>query len=284
MADEGLSACRKREPCRDKTVDRRGALLKKLFAKLAQAKLAPFMPPEEEKTVESPEPPSEIPLATLRHNVEQMRDKDPLIGAKIGGKVVYQRLINVMMMEDGIHAESLLCALGALAGYACQASLRRLAVEKGAREQSPFTVTSAANGKHYFSGLPLDQVLITGKYSLWQLVAEVARQAGASRLPNIDEIEQYVHATIGSEAFGIPRLPADHRPHDTPFRYLEAYWPVVQPVALQLCRTPAEWPVLFSLAVQEVVNVSGEVLSPEVAATIVMESAVPMAKVDLADI
>lgn len=253
-------------------------MFKKLLAKLAGATPGPT-PPREDKAGSSG--PSHATLAELRQLVEQKREMDPLIGAKIGGRAVYERLSKVMMTADGIHVESLLCALGALAGYACQASLRRLAVEGGAREQAPFSITTAQDGRHYFSGEPLNQVLIAGKYSFWHLLAEVVRQAGGSRLPDIAEISAHVDETAGADNFGIPRLPAEHRPHDVPVRYLEAYWPVVLPIAQQLCHTPAEWPVLFTLAIQEVIEEGGEVLEADMAAKIVMESALPMARIDL---
>lgn len=252
-------------------------MLKKLFAIFTEAKPAPVATRKDEPA----DGQVRMTLAALRQAVEQKRAEDPLLGAKMGGKAVYQRLLAAMAMEQGVHAESVLCALGALAGYACQASLRRLAVDGGVQAQTPFQMKTTPDGRHYFTGEPLDQVLFDGKYSLWRLVAEIGRQAGCKRLPDIAEIRKHVADSIGTEAFGVPRLPIAHRPYDMPVRYLEAYWPVVQPIAQQLCQMPAEWPLLFSLAVQEVIDAGGEVIDAETAVKIVMESAVPMAIVDL---
>ncbi len=62
--------------------------------------------------------------AELLKRVEEMSGEDPLIGAKIGGKELAQRMIAAMKTERGVHIESILGALGSIAGYACQASVR----------------------------------------------------------------------------------------------------------------------------------------------------------------
>ena len=47
--------------------------------------------------------------------INEKRREDPLIGAKIGAKEIFHRIAQGMKDERGVHAESLLCALGALA-------------------------------------------------------------------------------------------------------------------------------------------------------------------------
>ena len=57
--------------------------------------------------------------ASLMRAIDEKRKSDPLIGAKLGAKEVFQRIVNGMKKSDpkGVHYESLLCILGSLAGY-----------------------------------------------------------------------------------------------------------------------------------------------------------------------
>ena len=65
--------------------------------------------------------------AALINAIRERSQEDPFIGAKLGAKEVFQRLVEGMKDSNGVHIESLLTALGALAGYACQANLREQA-------------------------------------------------------------------------------------------------------------------------------------------------------------
>lgn len=218
----------------------------------------------------------------LMRAIEEKRKTDPLIGAKLGSKEVNQRLINAMKNEKGVHVESLLCALGALAGYSCQANLRAQALAKGLPETAAFTVVDTVDGKKYFFGDPLNQALAESQYSVWSLAAGAARHNGCSSLPDISEIFGHVSETVGGAEFGIPRIPEGHQPGDTPINYVKALWPKLLPTIKQFCQKPSEWPILLGLAVQEILDMSKGVISPDLALKIVMESAIPMSKVDLA--
>lgn len=220
--------------------------------------------------------------AALMKVIEKQRKTDPLIGAKIGSKEINRRLFDAMKTEKGVHIESILCALSALAGYACQASLRVQALEKGMSEVTALVVIDTANGKKYFFGDPLNQLLVESKYSVWSLAAGAAQHNGCSQLPDINDIFRHVTTTVGNDNFGIPRLPDKHQPSDTPVNYLKALWPHLLPVIKQFCPTPSEWPILYGLAIQEVIDMAKGIITPDLALTIVMESAIPMSKIDLA--
>jgi hypothetical protein len=219
--------------------------------------------------------------AALMRAVEEKRKTDPLIGAKIGGKEVFQHLLRSMKDERGVHIESLLCALGALAGYSCQASVRAQALEKGLPETAGMIAVDTSNGKKYFFGDQLNQPLAESHYSVWGLAAGAAQHTGCKNLPDLEEIFEHVTKTIGGDSFGIPRFPEGHNAADIPINYVKALWPVLLPVVRQFCQRPLEWPILYGLAVQEAIVMGKEALLPDLALLIVMESAVPMSKVDL---
>ncbi|MCK9609455.1 MAG: hypothetical protein M0R33_23755 [Methylomonas sp.] len=95
-------------------------MLKKMFKKLSGSKPPDCVPSQMDPKTEA-----------LVRAIREQSKEDPLVGAKLGGKEIFQRLVDGMKNEKGVHIESVLCALGALAGYSCQANLRAQALAKG---------------------------------------------------------------------------------------------------------------------------------------------------------
>lgn len=217
----------------------------------------------------------------MLRGIEENKKFAPLIGAKIAGKEINQRLISCLKTEKGVHIESLLCALGSLAGYSCQSSLRALAIEKGQHENSVFNIVKTTDGKQYFFGDALNQVLAESHSSVWTFSAAGAQDAGCKELPDVFDIFKYVSHVVGTKDFGILRLPEEHQPHHSPIEYLKFFWPNLLSVLKQFCQHPSEWPIAFSIEIQNIIFRGKEVIDPCIALKIVMESAIQMSKVDL---
>lgn len=247
-------------------------MFKKMFEKKSGSKPPEFKEPQMDPKTEA-----------LIHAIRERSKEDPLVGAKLGGKEIFQRLLDCMKNEKGVHIESLLCALGALAGYSCQANLRAQALAKGMPETAAFQIIATNDGKQYFFGDPLNNALAGNQHSVWGLAAGAAQQAGANELPDLNEIFQHTISVLGGEQFGIPRIPANNRAGDTPINYLKTIWPSFFPTVKLFCPNPADWPILYSLAIQEAIEVGKSIIDPSLALKIVMESAIPMSKVDLAN-
>lgn len=243
-------------------------MFKRLFGSKPQEKKDPQMDPQ---------------TAALIHAIREKSKKDPLVGAKIGADEILQRLMDAMKNERGVHVESLLCALGALAGYSCQASLRAQALAQGKLETAPFLSVKTNDGKSFFFGDPLNQALAGSQYSIWSLAAAEAQHAGCQELPDINEMFAYTSSVLGDPLFGIPRTPENHKAGDLPIHYLKQIWPKFFPMVKLFCPTPVEWPILFGLAAQKAITMSNSVLEPTLALKIIMESAIPMSKINLAD-
>ncbi len=214
--------------------------------------------------------------------LNEKRKEDPLIGAKIGAKEVVDHLIHKMKDSKGVHIESLICALGALAGYSCQASLRKELIEmKGLTEDQVFTVITTKNGNKYYFGELVNQPLAENRLSVWSLSAGAVQRLGINKGIDLGNIFKYVTETVGSDNYGLPRIPEGHRPGDIPSDYVRYLWPVFLMTAEEYCASPSEWPILFGLAVQESIVTGKDTLDPLLALSIAMESAVPMAKADI---
>jgi len=219
--------------------------------------------------------------ALLRQIAERSKS-DPLIGAKLGSKEITQRILAAMKTAQGVHIESLLCALGAVAGYSCQASLRAQAIAQGLAETALLTSVQTKDGKTYFFGDHLNKPLAESKYSVWGIAGAGAQDAGCKSLPDLTAIFKHTSEVVGTEAFGKLRVPDKNLPHDLSINYVRTLWPALKPVIVKYCPNPEHWPILLSLSIQEVILMGKSVLDPCLAMQLVMEAAIPMSKVNLA--
>lgn len=240
-------------------------MLKKLFSR---------KPLEKKETQPDPQ------TAALINAIRERSKEDPFVGAKLGAKEILKHIINAMKNENGVHIESLLCALGALAGYSCQANLRAQALAKGLPETAALLTVETTDGKKYFFGDPLNNALVSSQYSVWGLAAYAAQEAGAKELPDINEMFKYTSSVLGEPEFGMPRFPENHSAGDSPLNYLKALWPAIFPTVKLFCPKPSEWPILFGLAIQEAITMGKSVIAPDLSLKIVMESAIPISKID----
>lgn len=220
-------------------------------------------------------------LPALLHAIAEQQASDPLIAAKIGGLDVFQRVADAMQRERGVHAASMLCVLAALAGYACQASVRAQALAAGLAEDALLVRMTTTDGRIWFFGDELNQGVAEARYSVWTLAAAAAQDAGLLALPDPTEFFAHASRVLGTEQFGVPRVDPDHAPGDTPLNYLKATWPGVFPMARRLCPAPEHWPLMFGLAVQRAIAEAAPTFPPAPALQIVMDTAVAMSKVDL---
>ena len=182
-----------------------------------------------------------------------------------GAEYVLYRIWATLQEHEGIHAESLITCLGALAGYACQAHVR----QAGVPAASSHLITDSLN-----------RPLIASPLSVWSLVRRAVQKTGGP-LPDIDGICAHVTRTFDTPEFGVPRVPEGRSPRRLPLFYLTQLWPQVLPIAKRFCRRPAQLPVLFGIALQRAIEHTTERLSPTLAASIAMECAVAMSKVTL---
>jgi len=220
--------------------------------------------------------------AALLNLIAERLPTDPLIGARLGGKEIYERLLRGLKSERGVHAESLLTALGALAGYSCQASVRAAATARGLPETKLLMTIETTNGQKFFYGEASNVALAQAPDSVWAFAAGAAQQAGCASLPDVKAIFEHVAKSLGGPEFGVPRIPAGHAPAESPLGFLRTLWPVLLPLVRKFCPDPIRWPALYGIALQNAIMAARHTLDPHLALTIAMESAVPMSKVDLA--
>lgn len=219
--------------------------------------------------------------ASLLDRIKEMSPNDPLIGAKIGGKELALRLLEQLKTDKGIHVESLMCAAGALAGYSCQATVRAKNRAQGLEELASLSVATTDDGRTFVFGDFLNKYLAESEMSVWSIAAGGAEACGCTQILDVNDIFLHVANTIGTSQFGVPRLPEGHPIHEQPQEYVTRLWPVLFPMVERFCPEPDHWPMLFGIAIQDLLFQTKGTLNPCVALRVVMETAVPMSKVPL---
>ena len=178
-------------------------------------------------------------------------------------------LMRELKDQRGVHCETMLTVVGALAGYAAQQALWEGMVKPGKLAISQaFKVIEAPSGETFFFGDALDTILASVEpkhLSIWKIVAGSALTGGGEHLPDIPNLLRHCEATAGTSQFGLPRLPDDHLPSILP--------------RLALAE-PLTWPLHMANAAQKLMLAMKGSIAPDLAVKIVMEAAVPMSRVD----
>jgi hypothetical protein len=182
--------------------------------------------------------------------------------------------------------EAVLCALGALAGYAAQQAIREALVKPGKLTlDEAFAVIETRSGEVFFFGELLNSVLVggagarsTSQASVWKTVSEGGFEAGAVNLPDVTDMIKHCAATVGRDEFGIPRVPDVHMPDILPREAVSRFWPAARRKLAG--KDPMTWPLQLALAARGLIVSLKRAVRPDIAVQIVMEAAVPMSKID----
>jgi hypothetical protein len=218
---------------------------------------------------------------------------------------VRESLLKWLTGERGVHAETLMASVGALAGFAAQNAAFGSFGPPGTAKSNGVIITVEAGGEHYYFGDRINGYLVqqSGEYAypLWGFIAAAALQAGMSEkdMPDVGKMFAHVTETIGTPDFGIPRAPKEHPIHLTPRKALEAFWPrtkillrnadgvlvkglsgLEQSPEARTSVPEAHWPLVIGLAARGFIIMAKETLDPRIAISLVMESAIAMSKID----
>jgi hypothetical protein len=116
-----------------------------------------------------------------------------------------------------------------------------------------------------------------GVYSVYAVAGGGAQKADAKELPDVEDIARYVPGTLGSDRFGVPRVPAGHTPHRPPIVVLDKFWNPMRNFLVLNVQAPVRWPLVLALAAQKVILMGKDTLDPALAGKLVMETAAAMA-------
>lgn len=195
--------------------------------------------------------------------------------------------------EAGVHAETLLTAVGALTGFAAQhaALLRGATVtsKSGFVPKNSVVVAGSNSGQQFLFGDWINLHLFPeqgNRLSLFSFVAGAALKAGVDKknLPGCAEIAAHVARAVGTANFGIVRAPERNQPHLPPLELVKRLWiPVTKllqlpaPEQMHVSEPPLSqlhWPVILSIVASQFITATKDTLSPVTGSALVMEAAV----------
>lgn len=200
-----------------------------------------------------------------------------------------------LTVEGRIHAETLLAASGAVAGYAAQqALLAEISQDAAALQRHGLQIVQTKAGDEYYFGDALNARLFAQKpedahQRLWPLVAGAAVTCGLApeALPKLEPMFAHVSRVVGSEAEGFPSL-AEARPHLPAKELLKLVWPLAlgcfngelsAKVLEPPMAVPHRWrPAIAAIAANTFIRHVRSVLAPDKAVIVVFESAIYASK------
>ena len=235
-------------------------------------------------------------VSALIEIIAERRGSDPLICEKIAADEIVRTTTSAMASKDprGVHAETLIAALSALAGYACLVSARATAAMLAAApplapagnagdRPTPLAIDLIAgtDGQAYYAGKAIAGPLFESRLSVWSIILDAVQKGGEAASPDLSELLAHVAATIGTPQFGVPRpAPGGFPPTEPPLAFVRAFWPLLLPKAKLFCPLPEQWPVLYGFAAQQAIVLCREVVPPEISVRLALECAVPMSRFD----
>ena len=215
--------------------------------------------------------------------------------------------------ERGIHVETLLASIGALAGFAAQtsafariakrdiplltgadAALSPAALSEHLRKHNLLVVANTKSGETFYFGDLINGYLVpqtTNDYSLWNFTAAAAIEAGVkpAELPDCNAMFRHAAQTVGSPEYGVPQVAEEHQPQLTPRQALDMFWPRAKFI---LTRTdgpgpardrsvpPEYWSLVTDLVARQLFLMAKAALDPRIGLALLMECAITMSKVD----
>lgn len=203
-------------------------------------------------------------------------------------------MIKLRGADGRIHAETLLTAIGALAGFSAQNAALDQASRAGVLPQYSLLLAGTASGDQYLVGNWINAHLFNdpgARYPFLGLVGGAAIQAGVDpkEFPDCNEIAKHVVTSLGGAEFGIVRAPPNHQPRFRPSAILEGLWSFVcdvlrlpPPDNVAEGEPPLQetyWPIIFSIVAAQFLGMTKEVLDPRISFALAMEAAVIAAKI-----
>ncbi len=177
--------------------------------------------------------------------------------------------------EQGTHIETVFAAMGGLAGFACQMSIREGAIKnREITAKDAFVEVTTSMGESFFFGDLLNQALLEGILSVRGLAVGALHMLGKQE-PDIHEIVAYYASVLGSYEYMMPRGQMLKMP---PVVYVGRLWPAIVQILDESDTAPQAWPVLFGYVAQKMITEHADRIDPVQAYTILMESAVLSSK------
>ncbi len=196
---------------------------------------------------------------------------------------ITQLILAELSSPKGVHIETILTTLGAMAGFSCQMAIRDGFVASGKITlEKAFIEVKTKSGENFYMGPLLNECLVSntkGQNSVWGFVGGAVKHL-KKPLPNLKEIFIRTSSRVGHNDFGTPDLPKKNLPQKTSEKLLWKYWNISRNMLIMNKQPHMFWPYIFGLSAQQLMIQAKDIIDPTLASKIVMEAAIPMSKID----
>ncbi|MBX5170021.1 hypothetical protein HJB84_09065 [Rhizobium sp. NZLR1b] len=206
---------------------------------------------------------------------------NPLQGPRLVARALLDRIRQEIAEDGRFRMIDLLAALGSIGGFSCVLAALNVAEAGQCRDGADLVTMETRDGSRYYAGNLPNAFLLESHDSLLALTYGAAGNQGAvlSQETVLDTF-RHVAATIGDPQFGRPRLAQDDQPGALPISYVRRLWPIARQV-LDMNHVPVRRrPLAIGMAIELAFAIDEQPIDPLLAAQIVTECAVPMAKID----
>ena len=237
----------------------------------------------------APQKPAEPGHEALLRHLDEKDAADPAARLQIAGKAIFQlacKSLEGLGGRQGVRVEDLLALLGSTGGYAVILSaLTHLKTQGDTLEQAGIQHVGTADGKHFYFGDFPNHILVNHEMSVLGLsLGMVKHLGGEANFDLVNDAAAHVAKTIGTPEFGIPRLPEAHGPIMPPIEFITTMWPRIDQEIDRYQVAPLHKPAVIGFAIQNALQAGKDALDLAIAGKIIIECAVPMAKLDPAGI
>jgi hypothetical protein len=263
---------------------------------------------------------------TMAHAQEKVRsvqlpwkgtDDEIVVNLAMGS--LRDSLIEWLTTERGVHAETALVSIGAIAGFAAQYAVQERiknrdfpGADKGmpgedlgrflAERKLVVPMRANATGEIYYFGDLVNGYMVqeatTVDAPLYGLLGSAAMEVGVKgeEFPDVEAMFARAARTAGTPDYGMLRPPKSLDPHYSPRQALDLFWPRVKYIfertdgqgvvegAKGRNVKPEYWPLATALVARQFLLMAEDLIDPRVSFALIMESAIVMSKVDPAKV
>lgn len=213
--------------------------------------------------------------------------------------MLIRNLPSRVMLENKLHAPTLMAAIGAVAGVAAQVSLLSdIEKMKAATEAKKLLEVKLKDGRTLMYGDALNDMLYSARdvklarSRVWNMMVSAALSKGLARdqLPNVPDMFKHVSESFGTDKEGRPSTPANAQPIGSVRDLLGVVGPIsfaslageIQPTTQvggeQLRANRKSWVAITAQAAGNLLLTASQVMPPALCLTIAMESAIYASK------
>ncbi|MGT2907205.1 hypothetical protein [Streptococcus dentiloxodontae] len=210
--------------------------------------------------------------------IEEKRKTDPLIGAKLGAQYIYKRLYDSLIDPNNrINMTEFLLWGSGLTGMSCQMAVRESLKKGDDVPQMALVPVDCKNGSRIFIGEGINHYLFESEMPVWNFImATYLKLNPEADLPDINETVETSLKNATNEEYKVWGM-------EYPKNLLGLYrkiWFNFEPAIRRYCPQESEWPILYVLVLQMIIEEAAKVIDLSIVVNKAIENLLVSSKLD----